>query len=77
MPSRVSLATGVTASENSTYTNTLSLLSTPEILPQSELPVPPNTEHLPPLPTTEEYRQLVVNLRQQVEALRQRIEIPF
>ena len=40
--SRVSLATGVTASEDSTYTNTPSLLSTPEILPQSELPVPPN-----------------------------------
>ena len=42
MPSRVSLATGVTASEGSTYANTPSLPSTPEILPQSELPVPPN-----------------------------------
>ena len=42
MPSRVSLATGVTASEDSTYTNTPSLPSTPEILPQVELPVPPN-----------------------------------
>ena len=41
-PSRVSLATGVTASESSTYVNTPSLPSTPEILPQSELPVPPN-----------------------------------
>ena len=40
--SRVSLATGVTASEGSTYTNTPSLPSTPEILPQSELPVPSN-----------------------------------
>ena len=42
MLSRVSLATGVTASEGSTYTNTPSLPSTPDILPQSELPVPPN-----------------------------------
>ena len=42
MLSRVSLATGVTASEDSTYTNTPCLLSTPEILSQSELPIPPN-----------------------------------
>ena len=42
MPSRVSLATGVTASENSTYANTPSLPSTLDILPQLELPVPPN-----------------------------------
>ena len=41
-PSRVSLATGVTASEGSIYANTPSLPSTPEILPQMELPVPPN-----------------------------------
>ena len=39
---RVSLATGVTASEGSTYANTPSLPSTPEILPQLELPVPPD-----------------------------------
>ena len=32
----------VTASEDSTYTDTPSLPSTPEILPQAELPVPPN-----------------------------------
>ena len=42
MPSRVSLTTGVTASEDSTYTNTPSLPSTPEILPQAEPPVLPN-----------------------------------
>ena len=41
-PSRVSLATGVTASEDSTYTDTPSLPSTPEIIPQAELPVLPN-----------------------------------
>ena len=40
--SRVSLATWVTASENSTYTDTPSLPSTPDIHPQAELPVPPN-----------------------------------
>ena len=33
---------GVTVSEDSTYANTPSLPSTPEILPQGELPVPPN-----------------------------------
>ena len=42
MPSRVSLATGVTASEDSTYADTPSLPSTPEILPQAELSVPSN-----------------------------------
>ena len=42
MPSRVSLATGVTASEESTYANTPSLPSTLEILPQAELPILPN-----------------------------------
>ena len=40
--SRVSLATGVTASEGFTYANTSSPPSTPEILPQAEQPVPPN-----------------------------------
>ena len=42
VPSSVSLATGVTASDGSTYAETPSLPSTPEILPQLELPVPPN-----------------------------------
>ena len=41
-PSRVSLTTGVTASEDSTYADTPSLPSTPKILPQVELPIPPN-----------------------------------
>ena len=40
--SRVSLNTGVTSEDNSTYADTPSLPSTPEILPQVELPVPPN-----------------------------------
>ena len=62
----MSLATGVTASNSSTYANTPSPPSTPEILPQSELPVPPNTESLPPLPMVNEYRQRVENVRQRV-----------
>ena len=41
-PSRVSLATWVTASEYTTCLNTPSLPSTPEILPPVELPVLPN-----------------------------------
>ena len=41
-PSRVSLAIGVTVSDKSTYANTPSLPSTPEILPQVELPILPN-----------------------------------
>ena len=41
-PSIVSITTGVTASEGSMYANTPSLPSTPEILPQAELPVLPN-----------------------------------
>ena len=40
-PSRGSIATGVTASEGSTYANTPSLPSTWEILPQLELSIPP------------------------------------
>ena len=42
MLSRVSLATGVTASENSTYADTPSLPSTPKILPQVKQLVLPN-----------------------------------
>ena len=58
--SRVSLATGVTASEDSTYTETPSLPSTPEILPQAELPIPPNHctlgLHVPPEASTLQLR---------------------
>ena len=68
-PSRVSLATGVTASEYSTYTNTPSLPSTLEILPQLEQPVPINhftaglriPSELPPLPLISTYWQVVDN----------------
>ena len=79
------LAIGVTASNSSTYNNTPSLLSTPEILPQLELPVPPNntagpsipSDLLPPLPLMDEYQQRVKTLRQQVESLQQMVETPF
>ena len=42
VPSRVSLATGITASGDSTYTDTPPLPSISEILPQAVLSVPPN-----------------------------------
>ena len=68
-PSRVSLATEVTASEYSTYTNTPSLPSTLEILPQLEQPVPINhftaglriPSELLPLPLISTYGQVVDN----------------
>ena len=68
--SRVSLATGVTASGHSTYANIPSLPSTPEILAQSEQPVPPNhftaglqvpSDLLPSLPPVSTYWWIVEN----------------
>ena len=75
--SRVSLATGVTASEGSTYTNTPTLPSTPEILPQAELPVLPNHFalglHIPTeLPSqsrsTDFTQQVITNFNQPIPA---------
>ena len=57
-PSRVSLATGVTAEEYSTPVNTPSL---PESLHKVELPIP-LPEDLPPLPGITKYNQQVTAL---------------
>ena len=73
MPSRVSLATGVTASENSTYANTPSLSSTPEPLPQLEVPPPVSSELLPSLPGVDEYNRQVEALWQRIEAHNQQL----
>ena len=56
-PSRVSLATGVTASDYPTKVNTPSPPPTPEHLHKLELPVPIPTKNLPPLPGIDDYNR--------------------
>ena len=67
-PSRLSLATGVTALEYPTCINTHSPSSSPEPLHKLELPVPISTENLPPLPGIDNYNRCVEILQQRIEA---------
>ena len=64
-PSRVSLATGVTASEFPTHVNTPSPSPSPEPLHEFELPIPTQTQDqsdLPFLPGIEDYNRQVETL---------------
>ena len=56
-PSRVSIATGVAASEFPTHVNTPSPSPSPEPLHKLELPIPISTENLPPLPGIDDYNR--------------------
>ena len=66
-PSRVSLATGVTASEFPTHINSPEPSPSPKPLHELELPAPISTENPPPLPGIDDYNRQVAVLQQRVQ----------
>ena len=67
VPSRVSLAKGVTASEFPTHVNTPEPSPSPEPLHELGLLVPISTENLPPLPGIDNYNRRVAVLWRRVQ----------
>ena len=70
-PSRVSLATGVTAEEFPTHINTPSPSPSPEPLHELELPI--STENLPPLLGIDDCNRRVAVLQQRVETFNEQL----